>query len=334
MVMVSPPVAVLSALGLTLMEVLPVRLLLEENGLTVIELFETLPEPKARGLDQTHALPPRVLLDVLDKAFAQALPLDAPSALPVVAVAVAAWPVVRDVVIELALAGDPLTLPLPFAVIPALTVVGPVDAELVCDVLLAMVVGPPPAVAELLTEGVTVCVIAPVLPSHSDNMKQWRRESAEVSVKFPNARLVASGLTLMSVRPVLFQLLERGLTSSILPSTVPSPHADGLECTVALPPRVLLRVDEFALARAVPLLALTAFPVVAVAVAGPPVVVELVLVVAEAPEFNTEAVPVAVIGAVTFVAPTLAVLPCVVLELMLTAPPPAEAELFTDGVTV
>jgi hypothetical protein len=103
---------------------------------------------------------------------------------------------------------------------------------------------------------------------------------------------------------------------------------------VALPPWVSLRVDEFALACAAPLLPSSALPVVAVAVAGPPVVVELVLVVAEAPESDTEPVPVAVIGAVTFVAPTLAVLPCVVLELMLTAPPPAEAELFTEGVTV
>jgi hypothetical protein len=62
--------------------------------------------------------------------------------------------------------------------------------------------------------------------------------------------------------------------------------------------------------------------------------VEFVVVVAEAPEFDTEPVPVAVSGAVTLVAPTLAVLPCVVVELMLTAPPPAEAELVTDGVTV
>jgi hypothetical protein len=191
MVMVSPPVAVLSASGLILMEVRPVQLLLEESGLTVIELSETLPEPEASGLDQTQALPPRVLLDVLEEAFAQALPLDASSALPVVAFDVAAAPVVRELVIELALAGDPLTLALPFAVIPALTVVAPVDAELVCDVLLAMVVAPLPAVAELLTDGVTVCVIAPVLPSHSDNTKQWRPLSADVPVKFPDASLLA-----------------------------------------------------------------------------------------------------------------------------------------------
>jgi hypothetical protein len=334
MVRVSPPVAVLSASGLTWMVVLPVRLLLEEDGLTVIELFETLPDPEARGLDQTEALPPWVQLDVLEKAFAVALPLEASSALPVVALDVAAAPVVRDVVIVLALAADPLTLAVPLAVIPALTVVSPVDAALVCELLVPMVVAPLPAVAELLTEGVTVWVIAPVLPSHSDSMKQRRLESAEVPVKFPDAWLLADGLTLMRVRPVLFQLLERGLTSSIFPSIVPSPHADGLECTVALPPRVLLHVDDFALARAAPLLPSSALPVVAVAVAGPPVVVELVLVVAEAPEFNTEAVPVAVDGAVTFVAPTVAVLPCVVVELMLTAPPPAEAELFTEGVTV
>jgi hypothetical protein len=112
------------------------------------------------------------------------------------------------------------------------------------------------------------------------------------------------------------------------------PWAKGFDSTVALPPWVSLHVFEFALACAKPLLPSSALPVVAVAVAGPPVVVELVVVVAEAPESDTEPVPVAVSGAVTFVAPTLAVLPCVELALMLTAPPPAEAELFTDGVTV
>jgi hypothetical protein len=112
------------------------------------------------------------------------------------------------------------------------------------------------------------------------------------------------------------------------------PCANGFDNTVALPPWVSLHVFEFALACAKPLPASSALPVVAVAVAGPPVVVEFVVVVAEAPEFDTEPVPVAVSGAVTLVAPTLAVLPCVVVELMLTAPPPAEAELVTDGVTV
>jgi hypothetical protein len=155
-VMVSPPVAVLSASGLTWIDVLPPRLKLEEDGFTVIQLCEILPKPKPRGSDQTQASPPRVWLDVLETAFAQAGPLDPSSALPVVAVAVAAWPVVVDVVVELALAGDPLTVPVPFAVIPALTVVGPVDAELACDLLAVMVVAPLPAVAVLWTEGVTV----------------------------------------------------------------------------------------------------------------------------------------------------------------------------------
>jgi hypothetical protein len=214
--MVAPPVAVLLASGLTEIDVSPPRLWLEEDGLTVMLLCETSPKPEACGLDDTQALPPVVWLDVSEKAFAHALPLDASSALPVIAVEVAAWPVVCDVVMELALAGDPLTLPVPFAVIPALTVVGPVDAELVCELLAAMVVAPPPAVAELLTEGVTVCVMAPVLPSHSESMKQRRLESADVSVILPTAWLLAEGLLLISVLPASLKLSELGVTCSAL----------------------------------------------------------------------------------------------------------------------
>jgi len=154
-------------------------------------LFEMSPEPQARGPDQTCASPPNVRLEVFEVACALALPLEASSALPEIAFEVAAAPVVLAVVMELALAGDPLTLAVPSAVIPALTFVSPVEAALVCELLLPIVVAPPPAVAVLLTEGLTVCPMAPVLPSHSDSKKQWRLELADVPVKFPDAWLVA-----------------------------------------------------------------------------------------------------------------------------------------------
>jgi hypothetical protein len=136
------------------------------------------------------------------------------------------------------------------------------------------------------------------------------------------------------VDPVVFQLVAFGVTVSELPSTAPVPTARGFECTVALPPWVSLQVHELALAFAGPLLLSSPFPVVAVAVAGPPVVVAIVLVEAEAPELDTVPVPVAVKGAVTLVAPTLAELPCVLVALMVVGPPPAVAELLLVEVTV
>lgn len=130
-VMVAPPVALLVAWGVSEMVVLPVRFLLNELGLTLMVLWLTSPKPNAWGLDHTEALPPLVELQVLDHALAFALPLDASSAVPVVALAVAAPPEVSEVVIELALAGEPLTMPIPAALMPALTVVSPTAAPLV-----------------------------------------------------------------------------------------------------------------------------------------------------------------------------------------------------------
>jgi hypothetical protein len=150
----------------------------------------------------------------------------------------------------------------------------------------------------------------------------------------PNALLVASGSLVMVVWPVSFELSALGWTSRVLRSTLPMPQADGLECTVAFPPRVSLQVRDFALAVAGPLLLSSPVPVVAVAVAGPPVVVAIVLVLAEAPEFVTLAVPFAVNGAVTLVAPTLAELPWVVVALIVVGPLPAVAVLLLVGVTV
>jgi hypothetical protein len=294
----------------------------------------TSPEPDALGFDDTSALPPYVSLYVLELAWALALPLEASSAEPLVALAAAAAPVVVAVVVDVALAGEPLTVPVPVAAIPALTVVSPVVAELVWLVLAAIVVAPLPAVAELLTDGVTVCEMAPVEPSHSDSKKQLRPVLAFVPVNPPEASLLAYGLLSMVVLPVWFELSALGCTYRLLPETEPVPDAYGFDETVALPPDVSLVVDELAFALASPLGPSSALPVVAVAFAGPPVVVLLVPDVADAPDPETEAVPVAVIGALTFVAPTDAVLPWVVPAVMFVAPLPADALLVTDGVTV
>lgn len=225
MVMVDPPVAVLSASGELVIDVLPLELLLEAYGLTVTSLLVTSPEPDALGFDHTSALPPYVSLDVLELAWALALPLEASSAEPLVALAAAAAPVVVAVVVDVALAGEPLTVPVPVAAIPALTVVSPVVAELVWLVLAAIVVAPLPAVAELLTDGVTVCETAPVEPSHSDSKKQFRPVLAFVPVNPPEASLLAYGLLSMVVLPVWLELSAPGSTCRLLPETEPVPDA-------------------------------------------------------------------------------------------------------------
>jgi hypothetical protein len=327
------PNALLVASGSLVIVVFPVLLLLSALGETVILLRSILAMPQADGLELTVAFPPRVSLQVNDFALAVAGPLLLSSPLPVVAVAVAGPPVVVAIVLVLAEAPEFVTLAVPFAVNGAVTLVLPTEAELPWVVVALIVVGPLPAVAVLLLVGVTVWMIAPLLPSHSDIAKQWRLSSAVVHVN-PNALLVAEGLLVMVVRPVSLELLALGWTSRVLWSTLPMPQADGFECTVALPPRVSLQVNDFALAVAGPLLLSSPFPVVAVAVAGPPVVVAIVLVDAEAPEFVTLAVPFAVNGAVTLVLPTVAELPWVVVALMVVGPPPAVAVLLLVGVTV
>jgi hypothetical protein len=155
--------------------------------------------------------------------------------LPLVAVAVAGPPVVVAIVLVEADAPELDTVPVPVAVKGAVTLVAPTVAELPCVVVALMVVGPPLAVAALLLVEVTVWMIGPLLPSHSDTRKQWRRESAVVSVT-PNVALLASGLLVMVVGPFVFQLVAFGVTVSELRSTAPMPKARGFECTVALPP--------------------------------------------------------------------------------------------------
>jgi hypothetical protein len=104
--------------------------------------------------------------------------------------------------------------------------------------------------------------------------------------------------------------------------------------TVARPPEVWLFVLESAQAQALPDGASSALPDVALAVAGPPVVVLSVEVVALAPEPVIVALPVAIMGAVTVVPITEAPLVCAAEVLIDTGPLPAFALLLVEGVTV
>ena len=95
------PCAVLDADGATVIVVFPVLLLLSALGATVMVLPLTMPTPVAEGLLVTVALPPDVVLVVLDVEFEVALPLPPE---PVVAVDVAGAPEavpVVDVVVPL-----------------------------------------------------------------------------------------------------------------------------------------------------------------------------------------------------------------------------------------
>lgn len=231
------------------------------------------------------ALPPEVLLLVSERLSACAFPLDPSSPGPLVDVALAAPPVVVSVVLLVALAPEFETVPVPVAFIGAFTVVAPTVAVLPWFEVLVILVGPPPAFAELVTDGVTVCVIAPVLPSPLP----WLLELAPVVVDPPLAVLFASGDTVIEVLPVLLLLLASGETLMELPDTVPLPWAVGLLDAVDDPPEVLLVVTEVPVEVAFPL---PPEPDVAVPAAGAPVVVPVVVVVAEVP-------PAANAGAVT-----------------------------------
>lgn len=193
---------------------------------------------------------------------------------------------------------------------------------------------PLPAVAVLSTDGVTVWLTLPVVPSHSDIMKQLSPVLALVPVNAPFAVLFACGLTSIVVLPERFALEAFGVTHRLLWSTEPTPNANGLDQTLASPPVVVLVVDDQAFAFALPLIPSSALPVAAVALAAPPVVVLIVLDAADAPEFETAPSPSAVMGALTVVAPTVDELLCVVPAVMLVVPLPAVAVLVTDGVTV
>jgi hypothetical protein len=243
-----------------------------------------------------------VELVVDELAFALASPLGPSSALPVVAVAFAGPPVVVLLVFDVADAPDPETEAVPVAVIGALTLVAPTDAVLPWVVPAVMLVAPLPAVALLVTDGVTVCVMAPVLPasvvaavaalpavaapSEHPLPPLPLPVFAVVQVLPPLAVLLALGETVMLVFPVLLVLEELGETVIVLPLTSPLPLADGLLLTDELPPFVVLDVDDDPLEVAVPL---PPEPLAAVDVAGAPAVVAPVVVADVAPSANAGA---------------------------------------------
>jgi hypothetical protein len=103
---------------------------------------------------------------------------------------------------------------------------------------------------------------------------------AEVHVGAPCAVLDADGDTLMLVFPPLLLLCALGETVMELPLTVPDPLAEGLLVTVALPPAVVLVVEEVACEVAFPL---PPEPDCAVEAAGAPEVVPVVVVAAALP---------------------------------------------------
>lgn len=192
----------------------PVLLLLYDDGLTVRLFPEIVPEPLAEGYDDAVALPPVVWLVVIEPALALASPLGPSSPLPEVAVEVAGAPTVLPVVVELALAPDPLTVPVPVAVMGAVRLVSPVVAVLAWVAPVVIVVAPLPALASLLTEGFTVCMMSPVVPSQERSMQL---EFAVVSVEAPFASLLLYGELSIEVWPVLFLLSALGFTWMSLP---------------------------------------------------------------------------------------------------------------------
>lgn len=114
------------------------------------------------------------------------------------------------VVVESAVAPLPDTEPLPRAVAGAVTEVAPTVAALLCVVPPVTVAPPLPAVAVLETDGVTVCLMVPVVPS-SHSLMQLRWVVANVVVRPPVASLLATvSLVLMRVAPVRLRLSALG----------------------------------------------------------------------------------------------------------------------------
>jgi hypothetical protein len=121
-----------------------------------------------------------------------------------------AAPVVALVVVESAVAPLPDTEPLPRAVAGAVTEVAPTVAALLCVVPPVTVAPPLPAVAVLETDGVTVCLMVPLVPS-SHSLMQLRWVVANVVVRPPVASLLATvSLVLMRVAPVRLRLSALG----------------------------------------------------------------------------------------------------------------------------
>jgi hypothetical protein len=174
-----------------------------------LELAFALPEPDSSDAPLVAAAPdapPVVLLPVFEVAAAPFAPLVVPAVSaalaapavdvgssldPLVALAVAAAPVVAPLVVEVADASLPVTEPAPMPDAGAVTDVVPTVAVLPCVVLAVTLAAPLPAVAVLLTDGVTVWLMSPVAPASSQSDEQDRLESAEVVVSPPDALLLA-----------------------------------------------------------------------------------------------------------------------------------------------
>lgn len=126
-----------------------------------------------------------------------------------------------------------------------------------------------------------------------------------VSVLPPEAWLLALVSLVSTDRsPLSLELSAPGFACSELSVTLPSPVPLASEEAFAAPPEVLLEVWDVASADAAPLLSSSPLPEVAPAVAAAPEVVSVVVVVALAPESVTEPMPVALMPALTVVAPT------------------------------
>ena len=134
----------------------------------------------------------------------------------------------------------------PMPVIGAFTQVFPTVALLVCVQVKLMVTGPLPEVAALPVDGVTVCVIDPVVPSPPLLVVP------EVVVAAPCDVLLALGDRLIVRLQPLLELLAEGVTETVFPLTDPVPVAEGLLVVFELPPVVVLLVVEFELAFAAP----------------------------------------------------------------------------------
>jgi hypothetical protein len=134
----------------------------------------------------------------------------------------------------------------PMPVMGAFTQVLPTAALLVWVQVKLMVTGPLPDVAVLPVDGVTVCVIEPVVPSPLPLVVP------EVFVGAPCDVLSALGETSTVRLQPLLELLAEGDTVMVFPLTEPVPVAEGLLVVVELPPVVVLLVVEFELAFAAP----------------------------------------------------------------------------------
>jgi hypothetical protein len=188
---------------------------------------------------------PVVVVAVVPPPLVAPLPLVPPVVPPPLVLALVAGHGLAGLVTVGVTAGAP-TDATPMLGMGAFTQVLPTVALLVCAQLKLMVTGPLPEVAALPVDGVTVCVIDPVVPSPPLLVVP------EVVVGAPCDVLLALGDTLIVRLQPLLELLAEGVTVMVFPLTDPVPVAEGLLVVLELPPVVVLLVVEFELAFAAP----------------------------------------------------------------------------------